>query len=428
MYDLANQSFTLLIITLLFPIYFKEIAVTAGPAAGDRLWSIAVSASLLIVVIVSPFLGAIADLRGARKRMLLGTGVVCVALTCSFALIGQGSWRFAMTLFLMANVAYQLGENFLASFLPIVSTPRNIGKVSAIGWTMGYAGALILLLFTTGMMALFGWGPAEQWRPLFVFAGLWFLIGMIPPALILREPPARLEGRGARPTLWAAISQGVRSVRDTFRHAANYRQLVRFLLAFFVYSLGVQTMIAFASILAHDFGFSQIKLVIFVLQLTGTAGAGAILAGFIQDRLGARTTVLIFLAVWIVTSLSMASLTVPANPPSWMLWVVGNGVGLGLGGIGTSSRSMVGRFTPRHRTAEFFGLWGMVYKGAGVVGVLAFGQVKASLGATTSLALLTAFFTVGATLLLRVQETQGVRAARRAERHPAATMREASPN
>jgi len=414
MYDLANQSFTLLIITLLFPIYFKEVAVTSGPAAGDRLWAIAVSASLLVVVLVSPFVGAMTDLRGTRKKFLMGTGVGCAALTIAFATIRPGAWPLAMLLFIPANVLYQLGENFLASFLPIVSTSRNIGRVSAIGWTMGYVGALLLLLFSAVMMTVFGWQAVERWRPLFVFAGVWFLFGMIAPMLILKEP-ARASGE-RRPPMRLAIVQGAASVRRTLTDAARFGELTRFLIAFFVYALGVQTMIAFAAILASDFGFTQTKLVLYVLQLTVTAGAGAILTAFIQDRIGAKATVLIFLGVWIVTAGAMLSLTIPKNPPTWMLWVVGNGVGFGLGGVGTASRSMVGRFAPKHQTAEFFGLWGMVYKGAGVAGVLSFGLVKASLGNTASLALLTLFFIVGMALTLRVRETRGVRAARRAER------------
>ncbi len=415
MYDLANQSFTLLILTLLFPIYFKEVAVGGDPARGDRLLSIAVSISLLVVVISSPIVGAIADLRHARKRMLLGTGMVCVALTSALALVTPGAWLLAMLIFIPANIAYQLGENFLASFLPIVSTSRNIGRISATGWTMGYIGALLLLGLTAVQMQLFGWGAVEHWRPFFVFAGVWFLLGMAAPAIALREPP-RAEHEAPIPSIAASIRMGFARVAATAKEARKYKQLVRFLIAFFIYAMGVQTMIVFAAILASDFGFKQMQLVLFVLQLTVTAGAGAIVTGFIIGRIGAKTTVLIFLGVWVITCAGMTTLTIPANPPTWMFWVVGNGVGLGLGGIGASSRAMVGRFTPKANTAEFFGLWGMAYKGAGVFGVLAFGQVKASMGSTASLVLLTLFFLVGGVVALTVNETRGVRAARRAER------------
>ena len=428
MYDLANQSFTLLIITLLFPIYFKE--VVSGPR-GDALWAYAGSGSLALVVLLSPFVGAAADAYGIKKRILLITGVICSLLTCALALIGAGDVALALALFVCANLCYQLGENILAGFLPEVSTPRNIGRVSAIGWTMGYIGALLLQILVVGAMLAFGLKDEARWPPFFVLAGVWFALGMIAPMMILREVrPHTVDPERSIVTATAT------RLASTIRNAATYLQLARFLVAFFVYALGVQTVIYFAGIIARDFGLQAEQLLIFSLQLTVTAGIAAVVTGIFQDRIGARTTVLVFLAFWIATALGLLALTLisPAHRQAnqWAVWVVGNALGLGLGGIGTASRSTVGRFTPRHKTAEFFGLWGMTYKSAGVIGVLSFGQVKQSIGDTASMALLTAFFVAGLLLLLRVDEPAGARAARRVERdfnktnpkppHPVAPM------
>lgn len=413
MYDLANQSFTLLIITVLFPIYFREVVV-GDPQRGDALWSIAVSIALLIVVALSPILGALADCKGSRKSLLLITGAICSLLTMSLAMLGARAETLAMTLFILANVTYQLGENLLASFLPSVSTPRTIGRVSAIGWTMGYVGALLLLAITLGAMKLMGWESPSDWSPFFVLAGAWFLLGMIAPAIVLREPETDASPSGHATLASASIQR----LRQTLVQAAHFRQLFRFLLAFLIYGFGVQTMVAFASILASDFGIRGSMLIVFVLQLTITAGATAACTARFQDRIGAKATIVLYLLVWIASSLALlaVSLLVPNNPPQWLFWVIGNGIGVGLGGIGTASRTMVGRFSPSRRTAEFFGLWGMTYKLAGAIGVLAFGQVKAFLGNAPSLALLAGFFVVGLALLLRVNETAGVRAARRFDR------------
>mgnify|MGYP001794495653 CR=1 FL=1 len=406
MYDLANQSFTLLIITVLFPIYFREVVV-ADPQRGDALWSIAVSAALFVVVLLSPILGAVADCKGARKSLLLGTGVVCAGLTMALSLLGTltaggtaAAVVAAMTIFIFANIVYQLGENLLASFLPSVSTPRTIGRVSAIGWTMGYVGALGLLIVTLGTMLAFGWTDPVSWRPYFVLAGVWFLLGMIAPALVPREPAC-----DAPPT-WHATLAGaaVSRLQETVRNAAHFKQLFRFLLAFLIYGFGVQTMIAFASILASDFGIEGSMLIVFVLQLTITAGATAAITSRFQDRLGAKRTISIFLCVWIVSTLALLAVKVvmPTSPPQWLFWTIGNGIGVGLGGIGTARRTMVGRFSPSRR--------------AGAIGVLAFGQVKAWVGDAASLGLLTGFFVVGLALLMRVNETAGVRAAKRVDR------------
>lgn len=418
LYDLANQSFTLLIITVLFPVYFKQVVVPVDPDkpganTGDALWAYAGAGSLAIVVLASPFVGALADQFGLKKRILLVTGVICSALTAALALLGPGDAGLALTLFVVANICYQLGENTLAGFLPEIATQRNIGRVSAIGWTMGYIGALALLVIVVVAMLAFDLRQETRWRPFFVLAGVWFALGMIGPMVELRETRP-----GTRPRI--APGAVVERLAQTVRQASHYRQLARFLLAFFIYGLGVQTIIYFAGIIARDFGLEGPKLLIFTLQITITAGISAVLTGIYQDRLGARTTVMIFLGVWIATATGLLALTlIPGEARAanqWAFWVVGNGVGLGLGGIGASSRAMVGRFTPRHKTAEFFGLWGMTYKSAGVVGVLCFGQVKQSLGDTASMLVLGSFFVVGLVLLLRVNETRGVRAARRAER------------
>lgn len=412
LYDLANQSFTLLIITLLFPIYFREVVV-GDQQRGDALWSILGPISLLLVVIASPIIGATADGFGLKKRLLIGTGVVCGVITCGLGVIGPGQIWQAALLFIAANFLYQIGENLLASFLPEVSTPRNIGRVSATGWTMGYVGALLLLVLTAVAMLLFKL-DVKSWGVLFVMAGVWFLGGIVTPAVVLHEAPARDPEARRRGALVVALKR----IRQTLRHASQFRQLIRFLTAFFIYAFGVQTVINFAGLIAHDFGFNTTKLVLFVLQLTVTAGIASAFTGKFQDKIGAKATVLIYLAVWIVSAAGLALLTVLAqhSRPEALFWIIGNGIGLGLGGVGTASRSMVGRFTPKQKTAEFFGLWGMTYKLAGVVGIASFGQVKAWIGDTESMLLLTGFFVAGLLLLLRVDEMAGVRAAHRAER------------
>ncbi|MEM9065986.1 MAG: MFS transporter [Planctomycetota bacterium] len=421
MYDLANQSFTLLIITLLFPLYFKE-QVVGDPSRGDFLWSLAVGISQGIVVLTGPVLGALADCRGLKKRLLISLGIGCAILTLGLFFLEPDAIWLAFLLFVPANVAYQLGENFLASFLPHVAGEKNTGRISAIGWASGYVGALLLLIITLGCMFAFGWQDTSMWRPFFLLAGIWFLLGIIPTALILDEPSRSPLPSDSGSTVGAALTR----MKRTIEQASHFKQLVRFLIAFFVFGLGVQVMVAFSSILAADFGIEGSMLVLFVAQLTITAGITAALTAKFQDGIGARNTVLIYLAVWIASCLGMAAITIliPNDPPQWLFWVIGNGIGIGLGGIGTASRTVVGRFSPKGRTAEFFGLWGLAYKSAAVVGVVSFGVVKSrgqgllpfGNANTAALLLLTAFFVGGLLLTLRVSETAGVRAAKRADR------------
>ena len=455
MFDLANQSFTLLIITLLFSMYVSRVvvpqpifdepteqqleAITAGEAQledappdvqdayaksqaaearGKLVWSLIHGSSMFVVVAVSPVIGAWGDVRARRKLLLMITGVISGTLTCALGLIGPGMIILAATLYIPANICYQVGENFLASFLPDVSSRRTMGRVSATGWTMGYVGALLLLVIVFGVMLAAGLKEPQSWRPFFVLAGAWFLLGIIPAGLLLRADERPLT-HAMDP--WA---EAIRRVRRSLAGAGEFGELRRFLVAFLVYAFGVQTIIGFASIIARDFGFTDVDLVLFVGQITITAGIAAIATSTFQDRVGAKTTVIIYLLVWVFSCLAMVliSLLWPHGGPKWPLWVVGNGLGFALGGIGTASRSMVGRLTPRHRTAEFFGLWGMVYKLAGGIGIVSFGLVARFLGDAWSLLLLTGFFASGLLLVLRVGETRGIRQARRSERTFALTL------
>lgn len=410
MFDLANQSFTLLINTLLFAVYFKEVVVN-DEAQGDRLWAILFSSSMFLVVLASPIIGAIADARRWRKEVLMISGMCCIAGTCGLALVRPDMIWLAALLYIPANFCYQIGENALASFLTDVATSRNIGRVSAIGWTMGYVGALLLLALVFASMLLFDLKDVDRWRPFFLFAGLWFLLGMIPSALILKEHERPIVRLRENPIADAFVRMG-----ETVKHAAQYRQLSLFLIAFFVYAFGIQTVIAFASILASQFGFEDTQLVLFVAQITLTAGIASAATSFFQDRIGAKLTIQIYLVVWIASTVSLAILSSSSSLPEWLLWVIGNGIGFGLGGTGTASRAMVARFTPRHKSAEFFGLWAVSFKLAAAVGVLSFGLVKSGLGDTWALILLAGFFVVGFILLLPVNETRGVRVAQRATR------------
>jgi len=413
LYDLANQSFTLLIITLLFPIYFKTVAV-GDQQRGDSLWSIGVSAALLTVVLLSPFVGTYADARAKRKQILMITGTICSILTISMVFISPGQWWLGLALFIPANICYQLGENLLASFLPALSTPRTIGRVSAIGWAMGYLGSLLLLLCVITGVKLFGWTDTIHWKWFFILAGLWFFVWMLPAGFILHEPTPQ-----SSPSSTNGFNLAISRLSSSLKEASHFNQLTRFLIAFFIYGLGVQTMIAFAAILASDFGIKEMGLFVFTLQIAVTAGITAIVVSRYQDRIGVKPTISIFLFVWMLSTGALFAAKVfglAGGGNQWIFWVIGNGIGIGLGGIGPSSRAMVGLFAPQKRVGEFFGLWGMTYKLAGALGVLSFGQVKAWIGDAQALALLTTFFAIGLIVLLTVQVPKGIRAAKQADR------------
>jgi UMF1 family MFS transporter len=213
-YDVANQSFTLIINTLLFPIFFAQIVVQ-NPAIDDRLWSLVFGSSMLLTALASPIAGAAADERAWKKRSLVGSGLVCALFTCGLAFIQPGQLWLAVLLYIPANFAFSIGENFLASFLPTLGRQDQIGRVSGFSWACAYAAALLLLVLTAGAMLLLKLEAPDQWRPFFVFAGLWFLAFMIPTMMWLREPEVPQVVHKGRNLIVAGFSRLAETVRHT---------------------------------------------------------------------------------------------------------------------------------------------------------------------------------------------------------------------
>jgi MFS transporter, UMF1 family len=411
-FDVANQSFTLIINTLLFSIFFQEIAIQ-DPARDDLLWNLTYAVSMLLVVVVSPIVGATADARAWKKRGLMGTGFMCAALTCALAAIGQGEFWLAVLLYVPANFMFSIGENFLASFLPNLSAREDFGRVSGFSWAVAYFAALLLLAITAVSMLAFGVEKPVHWRPFFVFAGVWFFLFALPTLLWLREEPAAVPA--LKGSAWSA---GFERLAASARDVTRFRDVATLLLASLFYGAGMNVIIMFASILAKEFGFEDVQLVLFVAVITVSGILGTLFPTFFQDRIGHKRTTLILLAVWVVTTLGLALFAWrrsvapdPAAFPTWPLWLFGNLIGVGLGALGSANRAFVGYMTPNRRSAEFFGIWGLIFKLAAVV-TIPFGYVKDVWGTTFALLVLLGFIVVGAALTVVVDEHRGVLAAR----------------
>jgi UMF1 family MFS transporter len=415
-FDVANQSFVLIINTLLFSIFFQEVVVR-DPARDDLIWSAVFAVSMVLVVLASPIVGAIADARACKKVLLLGTGFGCAAFTCALALIAPGQVWLAVLLYIPANFMFNLGENLLAAFLPELTAREHFGRVSGFSWACAYFAALMLLVATAAAMLGFRLlGPAS-WRPIFVFAGSWFFAFAIPTLIFLRERTA------AAPEPGPIVAAGWRRLVDSFRHASRHRDFIMLLVASLFYGAAMAVTILFASILAREFGFSDVQLILFVAVITISGIVGTLVPTLFQDRLGHKRTTLLLLGAWCGTTLGFvvfawlrSRAADPAAFPSWPLWLIGNLIGFGLGSLGSANRAFVAYLTPAHRSAEFFGLWGLVFKLA-AVGTIPFGLAKDAWGTTTALTVLLGFILTGTGLTLLIDEKRGLAAATEASRH-----------
>jgi UMF1 family MFS transporter len=398
MFDFANSSYTTIVVTFFFSIVFTKL-IAAGPAA-DLWWGRALTVSNVIVLLLSPLVGAIADESGRKKAFLFATYALCVGSTAALWWVEPGQVALALALFVLSNVAFSFGENFAGAFLPEISTPATIGRISGFGWGLGYFGGLLSLAcafpFAKAGIELANY---ENLRRIWPVTALFFLLAGIPTFAILRErAPRRSE-----PFAYY-LRNGFGRLATTARESRRFRQLVRFLAVFFVYSIGLMSTIAFFGIYAATtLEFSVLELFALGALMQVPSALGAVVFGLVQDRLGARRTLQIALALWILVSATVALATEKRT-----FWAIAMVAGLGIGSVQASSRALVGAFSPIGKSGEFFGLWGLAGKAAYACGPLIFGFVSSATGNQRAAVWVNGlFFLAGLLALFAVDEREG---------------------
>jgi len=399
MYDFANSAFTTLIVTFIFSAYYAQ-RIAPDPIDGAIWWTRAVQASAIIVALIMPVLGAMADFGGRKKRFLLVATLACVALTAALFWMTPGDAWLAALVFIGANVAYEITQAFYNAFLPEIAEPDAVGRVSGFGWGLGYFGGLLCLAVALGMVS--GWLPEAGdlgVRSTNLLVAAWFLIFSIPTFLFLKEREPRRSAR-----LGEYVRRGFGRVRETLGHLRQYRQAIRLLVARLIYNDGLVTVFAMAAIYAGaEFGMETADVLVLGIAVNLAAGASAILFGFVNDRIGGKRTI----AITLVALMGVTVLAFVAHDRTWF-WVAAILLGLMVGPNQAASRALLASFVPRHKQGELFGFYAFSGKLASVLGPLSYGLV---LGATEShrwaIGSIIIFFIVGWILLMRVDEVEG---------------------
>jgi len=394
LFDFANTSFSVMIVTFVFPLYFKDV-ICKGEPIGDALWGANVGLSMLIGAFIAPILGAASDFSGRRKRFLLSFTLVSIVCTALMATLSPGYILFAAVLFILANVGFEGGLVFYDAYLPEITTRRSFGRVSGYGFAMGYLGALMILGVNFPFI-INGFTPENipHIKISFLVTAAFFAIFSVPLFVALRDP------KKANPEGINIIKEGIRRVKFTVKHIKQYPNLVRFLLAFFFYNDGILTIISFSSIYAaNTLNFSFQELVIFFITVQTTAILGSVVFGFITDKIGPKRTIVITLLIWIGVIL----LTFVTEDKQ-MFYVVGLLAGISMGSSQSASRSMMARLTPKEHSAEFFGFYdGLFGKASAIVGPWIFGIISTvSESQRVAVASLLVFFLVGLWLITTV--------------------------
>ncbi len=398
MFDFANSSYTTVIVSVAFGVYFTRLV--APPGRGDSLWGWAIAAGNLVVLLLSPILGAVADDSGRKKFFLFFTYATCVVGTALLYFATPGRVDFALAIFVISFVGFSFGENLAGAFLPEISTPANIGKISGLGWGLGYFGGLGSLLLVQPLLAGdFVTSNLPNLRLAWVVTAGFFLVAALPTFLFLKERAPR-----GTQTALQYVRDGFRRLADTARSVRHFSEIARFLGVFFLYYAGLTSVVAFAGIYAaNTLGFTIKELILLFILLQVSSAAGAFAFGWIQDRIGATRTIQIALVLWIVVCTGAYFVQTKGG-----FWGIALFAGLGIVSLQSASRALVGLFAPVEKSAEFFGFWGLAGKGAYMVGPLIFGEIASRTGSQRTAMLSTAlFFIAGFIGMFFIDERRG---------------------
>ncbi|MBM3391686.1 MAG: MFS transporter [Betaproteobacteria bacterium] len=410
MYDFANSGYTTVVITAVFSAYFVAVVAERAPWA-TLAWTATLAVSYALIVLTAPLIGAWADARAAKKRLLAITTVGCVLFTAALHFTGPGTLVVAVAFVILSNYFFGTGENLIAAFLPELAKSRAMGRVSGWGWSLGYLGGLLslgLCLAWLSQAKAAGRGTAEAVPETMLITAALFALASLPTFLFLRERAVpQAPAGGIAHTAWSRLA-------GTLRHARRFRDLSRFLICMLFYQAGIQAVIALAAIYAQEaMRFTTEQTLVLILVVNLTAAVGAFCFGYLQDRIGHVRAIALTLCGWIVM-IVLAWLAEGAT----LFWVAANIAGLCMGASQSAGRAMVGFLAPPSRLAEFFGLWGFAVKLASIFGPLTYGLANWLSGGDHRTAILFtgAYFVVGLILLSGIDMARGRRAALRSDR------------
>jgi UMF1 family MFS transporter len=410
MYDFANSGYTTVVITAVFAAYFVG-GIAQKAEWATFAWTAALSVSYAIVMLTMPSLGAYADLRAAKKRLLLITTVGCVVSTAALALAGPGSVALAIALVIVSNTFYSYGESLTAAFLPELARPEALGKVSGWGWGFGYFGGMLALGLCLGYVI---WAQGQGISASrFVPVTLLITAGIYGAASIATF---KLLGERARPNPAALRQSGLKAslaqLALTFRQARRFKDFMWLLACAVFYQGGVAVAITLAAIYAeHVIGFQPQETMVLIFVLNLAAAGGAFAFGYWQDRVGHKLALSVTLVGWIATCVIAAVTTTKGG-----FWWAAAIAGLCMGSSQSAGRAMAGMFAPARQLAEFYGLWTFAIRLASIIGPLSYGAITWMTGGNQRAAILSTavLFIAGLVLLLPVNVQRGRAAALRA--------------
>ena len=408
LYDWANSVFATSVVAAVLPVWFAKVAGRSMPAhQATATWGYASAAALAVTALIAPVVGALADQTRRRKPILFTCVLVGVAGTLALSFMGSAAWWALLLAFGFAFIAFATGNVLYDSLLPAVASPSEMDAVSARGFAWGYwGGGLLLAVHLALLLAPRRFGlpdAAAATRIVFASVAAWWLAFSLPLLRHVPEPEAGRDGVPARQLMGATLRQ----LGHTISHLREHPDLLTFLVAFWLYSDGIGTIIKMATIYGAEVGIGDRDLIGALLMVQLVAAPASLAFGRLAGPLGPKRTVMVGIAGYVGISLFAYFLARP-----WQFWVLAGMVALFQGGTQALSRSMFASLVPRGQTGELFGFYSVSEKLAGVVGPVLFALVTqlAHGGRMATLTLLPLFLG-GAWMLTRVDLERGRRAA-----------------
>jgi UMF1 family MFS transporter len=362
-YDIGSSAYAAVVLLAIYAAYFKG-HVVGGPE-GSRLWGISVAIAMIVVAVISPVLGVIADMTGRKKAFLFAfTSLACVATALLF-FVQQGDIVTGMLFFILAEVGYRGGQVFYNALLPEVADFDETGRVSGYGWAIGLVGGIVCLVLVLVLVRAF---PGTLIvRLSLVITAVYYAAFASPLFLWLRETSRTPQRQTAGPVIRQAIDR----LRETFAAVRQYREFVKFMIAFLIYNDGVLMTVNFAAIFgAVMFGLSQEDLILFMILVQVTSVVGALLSGWLADRVSAKVSVAVFLGLMLASVVGLF-----VNDSIQGFFVIGGVAGCALSAVQATSRGMVTILSPKGRSAEFFGFYAVVGRTSSFIGPAIYGWV-----------------------------------------------------
>ena len=416
LYDWANSAFATTVMAGFFPIFFAQYWSNPENLSISTFYlGLGNSVASIIVVLLAPILGAIADRGTYKKRFLVFFAFLGVLMTAGLALVSQGMWQIALLTYVIATVGFSSANTFYDSLLPAVSNKDNVDYVYGVGYAFGYIGGGILIVINFLMItypSFFGFADSVEgikWS--FVSVALWWAIFSIPILLFVKEPKYHKTE-----TTLQTIKSGFKQLKDTFNEIRHLKVVFTFLIAYWLYIDGVDTTIRMAADFGITLGFDSTTIMGALVLVQFIAFFATLLYVKFADKIGTKNAIYFAIAAYMVIIFSGYFVT-----EGWHFYIIAGMIGCFQGGIQTLSRSLYARIIPENKSAQYFGFFNMWGKFAAVIGPLLMGSVTLILNNTIDDHVLSAriglqsimiLFILGALVLSRVDISEGEKVAK----------------